>query len=81
MFLEPNKYMDLKICTLKVSSEIIKYLLKKKKHKIKYSSLNSNFYSIYGEDCNYIIIPAINFLYLVGKLNYIKKKDELELIK
>lgn len=65
-------------CMLKVGAEIIKILLKNKK--IKYSTLYDNFKKIYKEDTDYIFLPALNFLYLLGKIEYKIKKDMVELI-
>lgn len=79
MFIQADKYMNLKTNVLKISADIIKIFLNKKS--IPYSELQNIFYSLYGDDYNYILIPALNFLYLMGKLKYIPKTDKLELIK
>ena len=76
----PNKFMKLEDCTLKLSSEIIVLLLNKKGKKIKYEELYQKFYQKYLEDTEYFFIPALNFLYLLGKLEYDIKKDELRLL-
>ena len=81
MFIKPDKYMDLKTSSLKIGSEIIMILLNKKDKKIKYTSLYNHFFKIHGEECNYILTPAINFLFLLGKIIYNSSTDELELIK
>lgn len=78
MYLVPNKFMKFDNCMLKVGAEIIKILLKNKK--IKYSTLYDNFKKIYKEDTDYIFLPALNFLYLLGKIEYKIKKDMVELI-
>ena len=65
-------------CMLKVGAEIIKILIKNKK--IKYSTLYDNFKKIYKEDTDYIFLPALNFLYLLGKIEYKIKKDMVELV-
>ena len=79
MYIIPDKYMDLKISPLKISMDIIKLLLNENKI-IKYSSLYNHFFELYGDDCEYILKPALSFLYLVGKIKYKKRNDELELI-
>ena len=78
MYLVPNKFMKFDNCMLKVGAEIIKILLKNKK--IKYSILYDNFKKIYKEDTDYIFLPALNFLYLLGKIEYKIKKDMVELV-
>ena len=78
MYLVPNKFMKFDNCMLKVGAEIIKILLKNKK--IKYSTLYDNFKKSYKEDTDYIFLPALNFLYLLGKIEYKIKKDMVELV-
>lgn len=78
MYLVPNKFMKFNSCMLKVGAEIIKILLENKE--IKYSTLYDNFKKIYKEDTDYIFLPALNFLYLLGKIEYKIKKDMVELV-
>ena len=78
MYLVPNKFMKFDNCMLKVGAEIIKIIIKNKK--IKYSTLYDNFKKIYKEDTDYIFLPALNFLYLLGKIEYKIKKDMVELV-
>lgn len=78
MYLVPNKFMKFNSCMLKVGAEIIKILLENKE--IKYSILYDNFKKIYKEDTDYIFLPALNFLYLLGKIEYKIKKDMVELV-
>lgn len=79
MYIVPDKYMDLKASPLKISADIIKLLLKENKI-MKYSSLYDYFFERYGEESEYVLRPALSFLYLVGKIKYKKRSDELELI-
>lgn len=79
MYVIPDKYMDLKTSPLKISADIIKLLLEENKI-IKYSSLYDYFFERYGDESEYILKPALSFLYLVGKIKYKKRKDELELV-
>lgn len=79
MYLIPDKFMNFNNCMLKVGAEIIKILLENKK--IKYPVLYAKFKEIYKEDTDYIFLPALNFLYLLGKIDYKIKKDMVELIK
>ena len=78
MYLTPNKCMDLNLCMLKIGAEILKILLEKKK--IKYAILYEEFEKKYKEDTEYIFLPALNFLYLLGKIKYRVKTDIVELI-
>ena len=78
MYLIPDKFIDFNSCTLKIGAEILKILLENKK--IKYPVLYEKFKEIYKEDADYIFLPALNFLYLLGKVEYKVKRDLLELI-
>lgn len=79
MYLIPDKFMNFNSCTLKVGAEILKILIKNKK--IKYPILYKKIEEIYKEDTTYIFFPALNFLYLLGKINYKAKSDLVELVK
>lgn len=70
--------MDFNTCMLKIGGEILKILLKDKK--IKYPILYEKFKEVYQDDTDYIFLPALNFLYLFGKIKYLPKKDMVELI-
>lgn len=78
MYLIPDKFMNFDNCMLKIGAEILKILLKNKK--IKYPILYEKFRETYKEDTDYIFLPALNFLYLLGKINYKVKSDIVELI-
>lgn len=78
MYLIPDKFTDFNSCTLKIGAEILKILLENKK--IKYPVLYEKFKEIYKEDADYIFLPALNFLYLLGKVKYKVKRDLLELV-
>lgn len=80
MYIKPDKYIDLKTCVIQISADIINFFLHKKNKKIKYSNFHNHFFKIYGEEYFYIISPALNFLYLLGKIEYKESTDELELI-
>lgn len=81
MFIKPDKYMNLNTSTLKIAGDIIDKILKTNTNHIKYENLFQEFFIKYKDDTEYILYPALSFLYLVGKIKYKKSKDELELIK
>lgn len=80
MYLVPNKFMNFNSCILKTGAEILKILLVSR-NKIKYTKLYEKFEEDYKENTEYIFLPALSFLYLVGKIDYNIKKDTVELIK
>ena len=77
--IRPDKLMDLNTSVLFVSGEIIKKILKTKNKKIKYSDLYNFFYEKYKEDTEYNFTPALNFLFLLDKIEYSLSKDEVRL--
>lgn len=77
--IRPDKFMDLKTSVLFVSGEIIKRILKNKNKRIKYSDLYNFFYEKYKEDTEYNFPPALNFLFLLDKIEYSLSKDEVRL--
>lgn len=78
MIIVPDRFMDLNTCTLKVSGEILDYLLKE--IEINYIDLFKRFQSKYNDSADYIFKPALSFLYLLGKLEYNLEKDTVRLI-
>ena len=79
--LKPDKHLDLNISTLKVSAIILKYL--KKKRVVTYRELLdmvSKSLEINLDDVIYIITPAINLVFLLGKLDYHPKTDSFEFL-
>lgn len=76
--LRPHKYLNLNKSVIKISSLIIRYL--KENKVLKYSELSQRVNEFYGEDMKQLFVQALNFLYLLGKLDYHRDIDTLELI-
>ena len=70
--IKPNKFLDLDSCIINISGEITKILLQR--NSIKYND-------IYDEGFEYKLLPAIDFLFLLGVLKYSPSTDSLELIR
>lgn len=77
--LTPTKYMDLDLSVLRISSLIVKLL--KKNRVIEYSELLNFLSDKAGEDVKHVFIPALDFLYLIGKVEYHLTSDSLEFLK
>lgn len=70
--------MDLDLSVLRISSLIIAFL---KKNKImEYNELLNDLSDKVGEDVKHVFIPALDFLYLIGKVEYHLASDSLELL-
>lgn len=76
--LKPHKYLDLNKSLVKVTSEIIKVLLEYKT--IEYEDLFKIIEDNFGLDGTHLFIPSLNFLFLLGKIEYDIETDVLELL-
>lgn len=77
--IKPNKFLDLESCVINISGEITKILLKY--NSIKYDKLYDILKDKYNEGFEYNFLPAIDFLFLLGVIEYSPSTDSLELIK
>lgn len=73
MGIKAHRFLNLETCTLKISSEILSCLLKN--NEIPYFELFKTFKSKYPNDVDYEFPLAINFLFLLGKIEYKIEKD------
>ncbi|WP_207641149.1 ABC-three component system middle component 8 [Peptoclostridium acidaminophilum] len=70
--------MNLENCVISICVLILKIL--KDVEIIKYNDLYNIVFQIKGENMKYNFIPALDFLFLLGKLQYYPETDTLELI-
>ncbi|CEP81960.1 hypothetical protein QJR30_01660 [Paraclostridium sordellii] len=77
--IKPTKFLNLESCVINVSKEIIIAL--DENESLKYSELQSKLKHKLKEGYEYNFIPALDFLFLLGKLKYSPNTDSLELIK
>lgn len=76
--LKPNKYMNFTLSVISISSDILKIL--SKNNTIKYDELVSQVIKSKGKHAKEIVLPALNFLFLIGKVEYHNKIDSIELV-
>lgn len=76
--LTPAKHLDLERSTLRVSSEILAEL--KRRRIMDYSSIVKLVKRRTGDDGDAVVAPAISFLYLIGRLEYHTKNDTFEYV-
>ncbi len=74
----PDKYLDLQICVMNISSFILKELSTSKMMQL--DALSNMMTANLGEDSKYNFMPALNFLFLLGKVQYDLKSDSIVLI-
>lgn len=78
MYIIPDKFLNFDTCILKISADILKELLMRKE--LKYDELHKKFKDEFKDETDYIFVPALNFLFLIGKIEYIKKGDKVRLL-
>lgn len=76
--LKPTKFLDLNNCIINIASEIIKVLIIEKK--VSYIWMYNTLKEKYSNNFDYYFLPALDFLFLLGKIKYSPETDCLELI-
>lgn len=74
----PTKYMDLDLSVVRVSSLIIKLFEKNKI--LGYSELFECLVSKVGEDVKHVFVQTLDFLYLIGMIEYHLQTDSIEFV-
>jgi len=74
----PIKYMDLDLSVVRVSSIIIK--LFEKNRIMEYSEVLEHLVGKVGEEVKHVFVPALDFLYLLGMIDYHLQTDSLEFL-
>ena len=76
--IQPTKLMNLDLCTLRIASLIIQIL--KKQRMMGYEDLVEKLSKILEEDAHPFFLLSVEFLYLLGKVEYYPKTDSFELL-
>ena len=76
--LTPRKHLDLDVSLLRVSAIILKNL--QRSRTLQLESLRSKVRRFAGNDAEIVFLPALSFLYVLGKVQYHGKNDTLEYI-
>jgi len=71
--LKPTKYTNLNVSVLAISCELLKIL--KKNKTATYSEMQNIIINRKGIEAKNIFLPALNFIFLLGKINYYEKTD------
>jgi len=74
--LKPTKYTDVNISLLAISSEILK--LFKTTDAIPYQELLNKILANKGIEAKNVFLPALSFLFLLGKIEYQGKSDLIQ---
>jgi hypothetical protein len=76
--LKPHKFLNVELCVLNIAKDVI--LLLQDAQSIEYAELLSRLVQRHDKKVQEMIIPALNFLFLVGKITYHRDNDSIELL-
>ncbi|WP_077358963.1 ABC-three component system middle component 6 [Virgibacillus halodenitrificans] len=76
--LRPDKFTELNRSLIYVVALLIK-LFKENNYKCSYGKLYNDLEKQIGDDALYFFLPAIDFLFLLGRIDYYIESDVLEL--
>lgn len=76
--LKPHKFLNIELCVLNIAKDVI--LLLQDAQSIEYADLVSRLIQRHDKKVQEMIIPALNFLFLVGKIRYHRDNDSIELL-
>ena len=74
-----HKYLDLNLSLLNLGGVILNII--KEDNVVKYDELLEKVILLRGINAKEVFIPALSFLYLLGKIEYQKDIDTIEFIK
>lgn len=77
--ISPHKYLDLNLSVINLGGVILKVLLEQEV--IRYDELLDKVLLTTGESAKEVFVPTLSFLYTVGKIEYRKEIDSIELKK
>jgi hypothetical protein len=77
--ISPHKYLDLNLSLLNLGGVILNII--KEDNAVKYDELLEKVILARGISAKEVFIPALSFLYLLGKIEYQKDIDTIEFIK
>ncbi len=72
----PAKHLDLDLSVLRAGAIMLNTL--RKARRIELPKMREKLVSTMGADAELIFMPALNFLFLLGRLEYHSKNDSLE---
>ena len=72
----PKKHLNLDASVMRVAAIILRET--RKRRIIEFQSLRKKLLRAVGNDSDLVILPALSFLYLMGKIEYYPKNDSVE---
>ncbi len=77
--IKPNKYTDISLSVIGLSADILDIF--KKDHLQRYNDVSERIVRRRGEMAKQNLLPAVQFLYMLGKIRYHQEEDIIELIR
>lgn len=74
----PRKHLDPNTCTLRIASLVLAELLKRRA--IRYDDLRNTMVRRAGADAELAFLPAMEVLFLLGRVEYREKTDSFEYV-
>ena len=74
----PSKHLDLDLSVLRAGAIMLKTMSKERT--IELAKMREKLVTSMGPDAELIFMPALNFLFLLGRLDYHSKNDTLEFL-
>lgn len=76
--LRPTKHLNLDLSVLNVAALMLRVLHRARV--VSYDELYRKLHKRLGDDLRLVFLPALNFLYLLGKVEYHEKSDSFEFL-
>ena len=76
--IKPDKYTNLNLSLVNIGGVVLKSLCNCTIQK--YEDLENNVTSVLGENSKLLFVPALSFLYAIGKISYQPSSDTINLV-
>lgn len=76
--IKPDKYTNLNLSLVNIGGVVLKSLCNCTIQK--YEDLESHVTSVLGENSKLLFVPALSFLYAIGKISYQPSSDTINLV-
>ncbi len=74
--IRPGKHLNLNLCVLRIATIVLSHL---QRHRVEsFQSLLQKVRDKAGEDAEVWFIPALDLLFLLGRINYLPQRDTVE---
>lgn len=76
--IRPGKHLNLNLCVLRIATIVLSQL---QRHRVEnFQTLLQKVRDIAGDDAEVWFIPALDLLFLLGRINYLPQRDTVEYV-